>query len=146
VMFTLTFVFTNTLYPVPLCSIMFYSVFYSVFTLTFVFANTPDPRYTVKLNFSVGPSSTVAYETQTVMEEVPGKRMVVECVTKTPDVPYGKNYYVRSMFLLGSDGKGRTRLIVKGNTVVTGACVTPPPPPFIYLRQSILFCSFDKWV
>jgi hypothetical protein len=64
-MLTLAFVFANTIGPVPLCSIMFYSLFtltfvfantigpvllcsimfYSLFTLTFVFANTIDPRY-----------------------------------------------------------------------------------------------------
>jgi hypothetical protein len=44
-MFTLTFVFTNAHGPVPLCYIMFYSVFYTVFTLTFVFTNTHGPRY-----------------------------------------------------------------------------------------------------
>jgi hypothetical protein len=41
-MFTLAFVFTNTRYPAPLCSIMFYSV-----SLTFVFTNSYDPRYEV---------------------------------------------------------------------------------------------------
>jgi hypothetical protein len=44
-MFTLAFVFTNTHGPVPFCSIMFYSVFYSVFILAFVFTNTHGPRY-----------------------------------------------------------------------------------------------------
>jgi hypothetical protein len=44
-MFTLTFVFANTHGLVSLCSIMFYSVFYSVFTLTFVLTNTHGPRY-----------------------------------------------------------------------------------------------------
>jgi hypothetical protein len=46
-MFTLSVVFTNTHGPVPLCYIMFCSVFYPVFTLSFVLTNAHNSRYMI---------------------------------------------------------------------------------------------------
>lgn len=140
-------------------------------------------KYRVKINYAMGPSSAVTFDTRRVVEEVTpsphssapvsdtriahpthtvlpvvdayragrhqtdiasscalvvlqvtGRRMVVESVTKNPDVPYGKHYSVKSTYYLSSNGGRRTRLIVKGTTKVTGA----------YLSKTFIVWACEK--
>jgi len=95
--------------------------------------NRREMRYRVKLNFSMGPSTAVTVDTRRELERS-GQRMVVEMITRNPDVPYGKNYSVTSMYYLSSNGRKRTRLIVKASTKVTGA----------YLSKNFILWACEK--
>ena len=57
--------------------------------------------YQLSIDYPIGPKSTRCFESQYQREYIPSERAILECHTKTPNVPYGKNYSVTSTYYLG---------------------------------------------
>jgi hypothetical protein len=133
-MFTLIFVFTNTHGLVPLCSIMLYSVFYSVFTLIFVFTNTRGPRYAVLLLNNNPNETNVTCDVHCVG--------AMNLPDEFPDTVYTRDLWAHApattIVNLQSDNGFSVLVPGGGASVLLKLCdseeeclrpVLPPPPP-----------------
>lgn len=82
--------------------------------------NTREYKYTKRLNNSLGPKQTKCFIVENIEIMDLNSHIVVEQITKTPDVPSGGSFTVHTKFYLSWDENNTTNISVITSIVWTG--------------------------
>lgn len=79
-------------------------------------------EYTLALNYSIGPKSAKTYETHRRISMDSGVKYVTETDCRTPEVPYGQNFFTRHYFYMTAHGLNEAYLKVSAEVVYVKPC------------------------
>lgn len=79
-------------------------------------------EYTLALNYSIGPKSAKTYEVHRRIFKEKGVKYVTETDCRTPEVPYGQNFFTRHRFCMTAHGLNEAYLKVSAEVIYVKPC------------------------